>query len=169
MRKMSLVNETLRPRRDRDVWLSVRDETETETFPHFSETETRPRRWENASRDRLETETSRPRPHPWVLEVWIWAYYSAETNTQKGLIMQQNTRPQIEQFSREGQLFNRSWRARFQCDAQWRFYRSTLEQWCNYCTPMQTWCSLWLCTSSLAWCNNIECVLFQNLDRSRSI
>ena len=41
MRKMSLVNETLR-----------------------LETETRPRRWENASRDRLETETSRPRLHP---------------------------------------------------------------------------------------------------------
>ena len=45
--------------RDRDVWLSVRDETETETFPHFTKTETRPRRWENASRDRdVETETT---------------------------------------------------------------------------------------------------------------
>jgi len=45
--------------RDRDVWLSVRDETKTETFPHFSETETRPRRWENASRDRdVKTETT---------------------------------------------------------------------------------------------------------------
>jgi len=36
--------------RDRDVWLSVPDDTETETFPHFAETETfekyvsRPRR-----------------------------------------------------------------------------------------------------------------------------
>jgi len=47
--------------RDRDVWLSVRDETETETFPHFAETETRPRRLKNTSRDGLETETSRPR------------------------------------------------------------------------------------------------------------
>jgi len=60
VRKLSLVNETLEAR-DRDVWLSVRDEaeTETETFPHFTETETRPRRWENASRDRdVETETT---------------------------------------------------------------------------------------------------------------
>jgi len=44
--------------RDRDVWLSVRDETETEIFPHFAETETRPRRLKNTSRDRLETETA---------------------------------------------------------------------------------------------------------------
>ena len=50
MRKLSLVNETLRP--------------ETETFDFQSET--RPRRWENASRDRLETETSRPRLHPCI-------------------------------------------------------------------------------------------------------
>jgi len=57
MRKMSLVNETLRP--------------ETETFDFQSETRLRrshisprPRRWENASQDRLETETSRPRLHP---------------------------------------------------------------------------------------------------------
>ena len=41
IRKLSLVNETLRPK-----------------------TETRPRRLKNASRDRLETETSRPRLHP---------------------------------------------------------------------------------------------------------
>jgi len=51
--------------RDRDIWLSVRDETETETFPHFAETETRPRRLKNTSRDRLETETSRPRLQLW--------------------------------------------------------------------------------------------------------
>ena len=49
--------------RDRDETETFDFQSETETFPHF--TETRPRRWENASRDHLETETSRPRLHPW--------------------------------------------------------------------------------------------------------
>ena len=55
-----------RPRRDRDVWFSVRDETKTKTFPDFPETETfdfvsetRPRRSESRSRDQyVETETT---------------------------------------------------------------------------------------------------------------
>ena len=64
--------------RDRDIWLSVRDETETETFPHFSETETRPRRWENASRDRLETKTSRPRLHP-CSEVYLESLFGSRS------------------------------------------------------------------------------------------
>jgi len=55
MRKMSLVNETLRP-----------------------ETETRPRRWENASRDRLETEMSRPRLHPWREETRVMGLSCSE-------------------------------------------------------------------------------------------
>ena len=52
------------PRRDRDIWFSVRDETEIKTFPHFPETETRPRHWKSRSRDRLETEMSIPRLQP---------------------------------------------------------------------------------------------------------
>jgi len=41
--------------RDRDVWFSVRDKTETEAFPHFHETET----FEIVCRDRdVEIETT---------------------------------------------------------------------------------------------------------------
>jgi len=40
----------MRPRRD--IWFSVRDEIETETFPRFHELATRPRHLETTSRDR---------------------------------------------------------------------------------------------------------------------
>jgi len=59
--------------RDRDIWSSVRDEIETETFPRFHETETSPRRLKTTSRDRLETETSRPRLHPCRL---VYLYFA---------------------------------------------------------------------------------------------
>jgi len=67
---MFTVNETFmsetetRPRRDRDVWLYIRDETETETRRPYKIYEARPRHFKNRSRDHLETETSRPRLHP---------------------------------------------------------------------------------------------------------
>jgi len=42
---LSIYEENVTCKRDPEA--RDRDETETETFPHFSETETRPRRWEN--------------------------------------------------------------------------------------------------------------------------
>ena len=69
------------PRRDRDIWFSVRDETKT--IPHFPETETRPRHWKNRSRDRLETETSRPRLQPWLLPLQMLCHPLSYFKTRK--------------------------------------------------------------------------------------